>query len=108
MAAAALAAACCWSGAALAQPPAASVMSDPSVSRPGGLAVTPNLQIFGRKPSPVSKGGKVTPPERPPVVTSISPGVSEAETASAERGHGAIANTHLGKFYRADGTFLRQ
>jgi hypothetical protein len=75
--------------------------------QPGGLAVTPNVSIFGRRIPLPPRGGKVTPPDRPPVVTNISPGLSDQAKDDGERGHGNPSNLNLRVFQRADGTFLR-
>lgn len=85
----------------------ASVLNSDSVLQRGGLAVTPNLQIFGRKPPLPPKGGKVTPPDKPPVLTVIAPGMSDTDTKNAEAGHGLPKTVNLRQFNRADGTFLR-
>lgn len=85
-----------------------SVMSSAAVARPGGLAVTPNLKIYGKKPKTPKPGEKVTPPDKPPVLTMISPGMPDKEKDDAERGHGQRTGQNMRKFQGANGTFVRQ
>lgn len=75
--------------------------------RQGGLAVTPNLGIYGRRIPKPPKGGKVTPPDRPPVATNISPGLPDQAKAEGEPGHGQPKNLNLRASQRPDGTFFR-
>jgi hypothetical protein len=85
---------------------AASVVNSAVVAtRPGGLSVTPNLRIYGNKPPMPPRGGKVTPPDKPPVVYQVSPGVPDKD--NEETGHGQRRGQNLRKFTRADGTFYR-
>jgi hypothetical protein len=76
--------------------------------RPGGLAVTPNLRIYGHRPPMPQRGTKVTPPDRPPVTAQISPGLPDQAKDDNERGHGAPKGRSLRAFQRTDGTFFRQ
>jgi hypothetical protein len=89
--------------------PTASVLSSAAIAaRPGGLAVTPNLRIYGNKPPLPRPGNKVTPPDKPPVVSSVSPGMSDKDKDDSEAGHGQTSGKNLRSFTRADGSFLRQ
>ncbi|CAD6507967.1 hypothetical protein ACFQ3P_00600 [Paraburkholderia sabiae] len=108
VASAALYAALCMAWPILAAEPAASVVSSAASARPGGLAVTPNLRIYGNKPPAPRPGGKVTPPDKPPVVSVVSPGIPKEVKDDTETGHGQRSGKNLRQFNGADGTFIRQ
>lgn len=105
----ALCAACLLSALpAIAADDAASIVNSAAVAHPGGLAVTQNLKVYGKKPSMPKPGGKVTPPDKPPVVSNISPGMPDKDRNESEQGHGQRNGQNLRQFSRADGTFNRQ
>ncbi|MEM5366403.1 hypothetical protein V4C53_10195 [Paraburkholderia azotifigens] len=108
IAAAALPAALCMAWPILAAEPAASVLNSAESARPGGLAVTPNLRVYGTKPPTPRPGGKVTPPDKPPVVSVVSPGIPDEVKQNTESGHGQPIGKNLRQFSGADGTFIRQ
>ncbi|SEK05641.1 hypothetical protein SAMN05192539_103567 [Paraburkholderia diazotrophica] len=85
-----------------------SVMNSTAVALPGGLSVTPNLRIYGKKPPMPKPGYTVTPPERPPVVSMVSPGMRDQDKDDLERGHGQRTGQNMRKFLGADGAFARQ
>ncbi|MPW17614.1 hypothetical protein GCT13_11895 [Paraburkholderia sp. CNPSo 3157] len=104
----ALCAACLYAVWPAAAQEVASVVNSAAVARPGGLTVTQNLQVYGTKPPMPKPGGKVTPPDKPPVVSVISPGMPDKDKNDSEKGHGQRNGQNLRQFSRADGTFVRQ